>query len=504
MRRSLVLVVLLFLLWAPGAYAWTWPVQGPVLLGFVFDPSHPYAGGQHRGIDIGAAAGTPVAAPASGAVTFAGTVPTSGKSVTIATADGYSVTLTHLGSIGVAKGASVDEGSAVGTVGPERNAGARRSLPVHGRARHRERAGLSRSALVPPGAASAGCAYACLFTRTAAASAGRGHTAGPDDDGARPCRGGATAAPGRARDDDGHSGRGRDGAGRCPAARRDACRSDDDDEQRHVRVRRCDEHADERRGRRLRAGRRSSTARREQRRAAARRCDERADERRGRHLHRTRHEHRRARAALHRGRGRKRPGAGVRAPGFDADSGAAAARAAACVAATAAAGARDRRQPGSWPRPDCAARRAVDACGGADRRRAGARRRPAPDRRAGPGRRPAGGRHGPRRRRVPAACVASASHRDCPRRAAAASGARARRSACCSSARCLGSTGARPATHSTCAGHRAGVSPPPGRPALLSDEADRRAHTTASRAVAALSPARVRVRGGRRGRSYDL
>ena len=43
--RRLALVVLLFLLWAPGAYAWTWPVQGPVLLGFSFDSGQPYAGG---------------------------------------------------------------------------------------------------------------------------------------------------------------------------------------------------------------------------------------------------------------------------------------------------------------------------------------------------------------------------------------------------------------------------------------------------------------------------
>ena len=47
------------------------------------------------------------AAQAAGTVEFAGTVPTSGKSVTIETPDGYSVTLTHLGSILVSKGAPV-------------------------------------------------------------------------------------------------------------------------------------------------------------------------------------------------------------------------------------------------------------------------------------------------------------------------------------------------------------------------------------------------------------
>jgi hypothetical protein len=51
-------------------------------------------------------------------VSFAGTVPTNGESVTIETPDGYSVTLTHLGSIGVAKGAAVREADDVGTVGP--------------------------------------------------------------------------------------------------------------------------------------------------------------------------------------------------------------------------------------------------------------------------------------------------------------------------------------------------------------------------------------------------
>jgi Peptidase family M23 len=117
--RRLALLLFLFLVWTPAAYAWSWPVQGKVLQPFSYDEAHPYAAGQHRGIDIGAAAaGETVVAPAAGVVSFAGTVPTNGKSVTIQTADGYSVTLTHLGSIGVAKGSAVSEGGAVGTIGP--------------------------------------------------------------------------------------------------------------------------------------------------------------------------------------------------------------------------------------------------------------------------------------------------------------------------------------------------------------------------------------------------
>jgi hypothetical protein len=119
MLLKLTTIFLLFLVWTPAAHAWSWPVQGPVLQPFAYDEAHPYASGQHRGIDIGAdAAGDTVAAPAAGTVGFAGTVPTSGKSLTIETADGYSVTLTHLGSIIVAKGAAVAEGDTVGTIGP--------------------------------------------------------------------------------------------------------------------------------------------------------------------------------------------------------------------------------------------------------------------------------------------------------------------------------------------------------------------------------------------------
>ncbi len=112
------LSVLLLVLFVPAAGAWTWPVQGPVLQTFSFDQAHPYAAGQHRGIAIGAGAGSPVLAPASGVVSFAGSVPTNGQTLTILTASGLAVSLTHLGSISVDRNASVDEGTVVGTIGP--------------------------------------------------------------------------------------------------------------------------------------------------------------------------------------------------------------------------------------------------------------------------------------------------------------------------------------------------------------------------------------------------
>jgi hypothetical protein len=119
MLLKLTTVAVVFLVWVPVASAWSWPVQGKVLQPFSYDETHPYDAGQHRGIDIDAGAtGDPVVAPESGTVSFAGFVPTSGESLTIETTDGYSVTLTHLGSIRVADGAAVSEGGIVATVGP--------------------------------------------------------------------------------------------------------------------------------------------------------------------------------------------------------------------------------------------------------------------------------------------------------------------------------------------------------------------------------------------------
>src|SRR5215203_3400119 len=117
-RLLLAIATALALAVAPAAGAWTWPTDGEVLQSFVFDVAHPYASGQHRGVDVAGADGATVRAPVTGAVTFAGTVPSNGRTVTIETPDGWSVTLVHLGSIAVTKGATVAEGDGVGTIGP--------------------------------------------------------------------------------------------------------------------------------------------------------------------------------------------------------------------------------------------------------------------------------------------------------------------------------------------------------------------------------------------------
>src|SRR5918992_4848276 len=119
MKRLVALLAVLIALQAgvPPALAWTWPVDGPVLRPFVLGDD-PYAAGQHRGVDIGAPAGTPVRAASAGSVSFAGTVPSGGRAVTVRTEDGLSVTYLELGAIRVARGAEVVEGDPIGTVGP--------------------------------------------------------------------------------------------------------------------------------------------------------------------------------------------------------------------------------------------------------------------------------------------------------------------------------------------------------------------------------------------------
>ncbi len=78
---------------------------------------NPYAGGQHRGVDIALGDAAAVRAPASGEVAFAGQVPIHGRTVTIAAAGGYKVSLTHLGSLLVKRGDAVVEGTPVAEAG---------------------------------------------------------------------------------------------------------------------------------------------------------------------------------------------------------------------------------------------------------------------------------------------------------------------------------------------------------------------------------------------------
>ena len=113
---ALSAVFLLCLVSPPSALAWSWPADGPVLRPFSVGPD-PYAGGQHRGVDIGAEVGGIVVAPVAGSVTFVGFVPGGGRAVTIATDDGYAVTLLQLGATSVAQGGTVAEGAEVGVVG---------------------------------------------------------------------------------------------------------------------------------------------------------------------------------------------------------------------------------------------------------------------------------------------------------------------------------------------------------------------------------------------------
>jgi murein DD-endopeptidase MepM/ murein hydrolase activator NlpD len=77
MRRLIVVIVVIAAvcggaLPASAAGTWPWPVVGPVIRGYD-PPDSPYGSG-HRGIDIGAAYGTPVVAPAAGTVSFSGKV----------------------------------------------------------------------------------------------------------------------------------------------------------------------------------------------------------------------------------------------------------------------------------------------------------------------------------------------------------------------------------------------------------------------------------------------
>ena len=116
MRRLIALLAAFFALTPAADAAWVWPVSGEVITPYR-NGTDPYATGQHRGIDIGAPVGTPVAAATSGEVRFAGTAGSSGLTISIRTGDGYDTSYLHLSSIAVRAGAHVSAGERIGAVG---------------------------------------------------------------------------------------------------------------------------------------------------------------------------------------------------------------------------------------------------------------------------------------------------------------------------------------------------------------------------------------------------
>jgi murein DD-endopeptidase MepM/ murein hydrolase activator NlpD len=95
-----------------GSYHW--PVVGPVIRGFE-SPASAYTAG-HRGIDIAAPFGTPVASAQGGTVSFAGKVAGS-LYVSVDHADGIRTTYSWLSSVSVKKGQVVAVGATVGLSG---------------------------------------------------------------------------------------------------------------------------------------------------------------------------------------------------------------------------------------------------------------------------------------------------------------------------------------------------------------------------------------------------
>lgn len=110
-------------LWLPSpaaalaSEAWAWPVEGAVITPYR-NGEDPYARGQHRGIDVAAAIGSPVVAATDGSVRFAGVAGSSGLTLSIRTSDGrFDTSYLHLSRIDVREGDRVSRGLRIGAVG---------------------------------------------------------------------------------------------------------------------------------------------------------------------------------------------------------------------------------------------------------------------------------------------------------------------------------------------------------------------------------------------------
>jgi hypothetical protein len=120
LATAIAVAIALALVGAPpaqGARHWVWPLRGQVITHYR-NGDDPYAGGQHRGIDIAGRVGAPVVSAAAGVVRFAGTAGYSGLTVGVRTADGrYDTSYLHLSSIAVRRGQRLAAGERLGAAG---------------------------------------------------------------------------------------------------------------------------------------------------------------------------------------------------------------------------------------------------------------------------------------------------------------------------------------------------------------------------------------------------
>lgn len=114
----LVALAIALIVGAPSsasARGWIRPVDGPLLRAFSVGPDR-FAAGQHRGVDLGAAAGASVRAACGGRVSFAGRVPRGGPTVSMRCGP-LIATYQHLGELAVSRGQAVIAGGRIGTAG---------------------------------------------------------------------------------------------------------------------------------------------------------------------------------------------------------------------------------------------------------------------------------------------------------------------------------------------------------------------------------------------------
>jgi hypothetical protein len=119
--KALVTALLLIAAFAapPPAQAttWRWPLHGPIEQRFSYTPTTPFTRGQHRGITIAGAAGTPVEAVCPGRVSFAGALPHRRAEGVAVNCGALTATYLRLASVAVRRGEAVAAGDRLGRVG---------------------------------------------------------------------------------------------------------------------------------------------------------------------------------------------------------------------------------------------------------------------------------------------------------------------------------------------------------------------------------------------------